>query len=100
MKISDYVIKFISELGVDKVFCVTGGGAMHLNNSLGCSEDVEGVFRCRIVEHNITQSTYSEVTDNNYNVSCFDNEYYSVDMTDIEDRITEASFSIDLSISS
>ena len=44
MKISDYVIKFISDLGVDKVFCVTGGGSMHLNNSLGSSRDVEGVF--------------------------------------------------------
>ena len=44
MKISDYVIKFISNLGVDRVFCVTGGGAMHLNNSLGSSEDVKGVF--------------------------------------------------------
>lgn len=63
-------------------------------------EDVEGVFRCRIVEHNITDSTYSEVTDNNYHIQCNDDEYYQVDMTDIEDRITEASFSIDLSISS
>lgn len=44
MKVSDYVIEFLSYLGVDKVFCVTGGGAMHLNNSLGSSKDVEGVF--------------------------------------------------------
>lgn len=34
MKLSDYVMKYIAGLGVDKVFCVTGGGAMHLNNSL------------------------------------------------------------------
>ena len=76
------------------------GNEFHPDGLVVEIEDVEGVFRCRIIEHNITQSTYSEVTDNNYNVSCFDNEYYSVDMTDIEDRITEASFSIDLSISS
>ena len=76
------------------------GNEFHPDGLVVEIEDVEGVFRCRIVEHNITQSTYSEVTDNNYNVACFDNEYYSVDMTDIEDRITEASFSIDLSISS
>ena len=61
-------------------------------------EAIEDVFRCRIVEHNITQGTYSEVTDNNYSIHCNDNEYYRVDLTDIEDRITEASFSIDLSI--
>ena len=76
------------------------GNEFHPDGLVVEIEDVEGIFRCRIVEHNITQSTYSEVTDNNYNVSCFENEYYSVDMTDIEDRITEASFSIDLSISS
>lgn len=62
-------------------------------------EQVEGVFRCRIVEHNITQSSYSEVTDNNYQITGNDNEYYQVDLEDISDRVTEASFSIDLSIS-
>ena len=61
-------------------------------------EDIDGVFRCRIVEHNITNDTYSEVTDNNYSVQCNDDEYYQVDLSNISDRITEASFSIDLSI--
>lgn len=44
MKVSDYIIDFVSKLGVDKIFCVTGGGAMHMNNSLGSSSDVDGVF--------------------------------------------------------
>ena len=34
MKLSDYVVRFIAEQGVKHVFLVTGGGAMHLNNSL------------------------------------------------------------------
>lgn len=59
-------------------------------------DNVEGVFRCRIVLHNITQSTYSEITDNNYNIACDNDEYYKVDETSLEDRITEAAFSIDL----
>ena len=63
-------------------------------------DQIDGVFRCRIVEHNITTSSYSEVTDNNYNIPCDYNEYYKVDVTDLDDRITEASFTIDLSISS
>ena len=58
--------------------------------------NVEGVFRCRIVLHNIDNDTYSEVTDNNYIVNCNSDEYYSVDMTDLDDRITEAAFTIDL----
>lgn len=40
MKISDYVMKFISDLGVKKVFYVSGGGAMHLNDSLGKNENL------------------------------------------------------------
>jgi acetolactate synthase I/II/III large subunit len=34
MKLSDYVVRFIADQAVKHVFLVTGGGAMHLNNSL------------------------------------------------------------------
>lgn len=34
VKLSDYVMKFVADLGVRHVFLVTGGGAMHLNQSL------------------------------------------------------------------
>jgi acetolactate synthase I/II/III large subunit len=34
MKLSDYVLKFVADLGVTNIFLVTGGGAMHLNQSL------------------------------------------------------------------
>lgn len=33
MKVSDRVAEFIKSLGIEKVFGVTGGGAMHLNDS-------------------------------------------------------------------
>jgi acetolactate synthase-1/2/3 large subunit len=35
IKISDYIAKKLKENGVEYVFMVTGGGAMHLNDSLG-----------------------------------------------------------------
>ena len=35
VKLSDWVFQFLAELGVRHVFMVTGGGAMHLNDSLG-----------------------------------------------------------------
>ncbi len=38
MKLSDYVVRFIAEQGVKHVFLVTGGGAMHLNNSLAVED--------------------------------------------------------------
>ena len=35
IKLSDYVAKRLKEHGVDLFFMVSGGGAMHLNDSLG-----------------------------------------------------------------
>ncbi len=60
-KISDYIIDFISGLGVDKVFCVTGGGAMHMNNSLGASESVDGVFMIHEQGASIAAEAYARI---------------------------------------
>src|SRR6266478_9529324 len=35
MKLSDYVVERLANWGVRHIFLVTGGGAMHLNNSIG-----------------------------------------------------------------
>jgi acetolactate synthase-1/2/3 large subunit len=37
IKLSDWVFQYVASLGVKQVFEVTGGGAMHLNDSLGRS---------------------------------------------------------------
>src|ERR1051325_2336250 len=42
-KLSDYVIRFIADQGVKHVFLVTGGGAMHLNESLSRCTAIEPV---------------------------------------------------------
>jgi acetolactate synthase-1/2/3 large subunit len=44
MKLSDYVAQRLSELGIQHVFMVTGGGAMHLNHSLGTHPALECIF--------------------------------------------------------
>jgi hypothetical protein len=41
MKLSDYVVDFMARQGVRHVFMVPGGGAMHLNDSLGRHPDAE-----------------------------------------------------------
>ena len=41
MKLSDWVFRFVAGLGVKHVFEVTGGGAMHLNDSLGQCKEIE-----------------------------------------------------------
>lgn len=48
MKLSDYVVDFIAKLGVRHVFMLPGGGAMHLNDSLGRHPDLE--FVCNLHE--------------------------------------------------
>src|SRR5210317_191553 len=40
MKVSDYITKFLVEKGIQKCFSVTGGFAMHLNDSFGQELDV------------------------------------------------------------
>jgi len=40
MKLSDYVFDFLANNGVSRVFVLTGGGAMHLNDSLGRSAQI------------------------------------------------------------
>ncbi|MBP1751443.1 MAG: acetolactate synthase, acetolactate synthase large subunit [Geobacteraceae bacterium] len=41
IKISDYIVKRLVEYGVRHVFMITGGGAMHLNDSVGKCGEIE-----------------------------------------------------------
>lgn len=38
IKVSDYIMEFLVSLGIADVFYVSGGGAMHMNDSLGRNE--------------------------------------------------------------
>jgi len=44
MKLSDYVAQKLSALGIKQVFMITGGGAMHLNQSIGSHPDLNCTF--------------------------------------------------------
>jgi acetolactate synthase I/II/III large subunit len=44
MKLSDYVARYLAHHGVRHVFMLTGGGAMHLNDSLGHEPRIRCVF--------------------------------------------------------
>ena len=41
MRVADYITERIAGLGVRRVFLVTGGGAMHLDDALGLRDDLE-----------------------------------------------------------
>lgn len=40
IKLSDYVASFVAGLGINDVFMITGGGAMHLNESFGSNPNI------------------------------------------------------------
>lgn len=43
IKVSDYIVKKLEEYGIKHVFMISGGGAMHLNDSFGKSEKIRYV---------------------------------------------------------
>ena len=62
MKLSDYVVQFVADQGVSHVFMLPGGGAMHLNESLGQRTDLE--FVCNLHEQAaaIAAEAYAKLT--------------------------------------
>ena len=64
MKLSDYVIQFIEAQGVRHVFMVPGGGAMHLNDSLGQSKSITWVSNLHEQASAMAAETYAKATGN------------------------------------
>ena len=44
VKVSDYIADFLVKKGITHVFTVVGGGAMHLNDSLGHHEKIASIY--------------------------------------------------------
>jgi acetolactate synthase I/II/III large subunit len=63
MKLSDYVVGFVADLGVRHVFVVTGGGAMHLNDSLARCERLEFICNHHEQACAIAADNYAKATD-------------------------------------
>jgi acetolactate synthase I/II/III large subunit len=64
MKLSDYVIQFVARQGVQHVFLLPGGGAMHLNDSLGKCREIEYVCNLHEQASAIAAEAYARVTNN------------------------------------
>src|ERR1700730_1422148 len=61
-KLSDYVMNFVAAQGVKHVFLVTGGGAMHLNESLGRRPGIEFVCNSHEQASAICAENYAKAT--------------------------------------
>jgi acetolactate synthase-1/2/3 large subunit len=62
MKLSDYVLKFVADLGITNVFLVTGGGAMHLNQSLGAETRITSICNSHEQASAICAEGYAKAT--------------------------------------
>lgn len=61
IKVSDYVIKRLEETGAKHMFMLPGGGAMHLNDSLGKSEKIQYVCCLHEQACSIAAEAYARV---------------------------------------
>lgn len=64
MKLSDYVVDKLADTGAEHVFFVPGGGAMHLNDSLGRSARLTYVSNLHEQASAIGAEAYSKATGN------------------------------------
>lgn len=62
IKVSDYVIQYLERLGVNHMFMLPGGGAMHLNDSLGRSKKIQYVVCLHEQACAIAAEAYARVT--------------------------------------
>ncbi|MHB2008425.1 MAG: thiamine pyrophosphate-binding protein [Acidobacteriaceae bacterium] len=61
-KLSDYLVQFVADQGVQHVFLVTGGGAMHLNESLSRCKSIEPVCNSHEQASAICAEAYAKAT--------------------------------------
>lgn len=62
MKLSDYIADKVVQLGVRHVFMITGGGAMHLNQSLGRHPRLECFFNHHEQAASMAAESYCRLT--------------------------------------
>lgn len=63
MKVSDYIFDYIASLGVKHVFYLPGGGAMHLNDSLGHHKDLTPVCMLHEQPCSIAAEAYARISE-------------------------------------
>lgn len=62
VKLSDWIFKFLAGEGVRHVFMLTGGGAMHLNDSLGTADAIEYICTSHEQAAAMAAESYAKVT--------------------------------------
>ena len=61
MRVSDYIFKFLADYGIEHVFLVTGGGAMHLNDALKKESRIKFFCNYLVFEDLLNTRSYSNI---------------------------------------
>lgn len=61
IKVSDYIMDFLASLGIEDVFYVSGGGAMHMNDSLGSNPHLNAVAMLHEQGASIAAEAYARI---------------------------------------
>lgn len=69
IKVSDFIIKFLEQQNVKHIFMLTGGMAMHINNSVGYAKKIKPVFMLHEQACTFAAESYARIT-NNIGVVC------------------------------
>jgi acetolactate synthase-1/2/3 large subunit len=64
IKLSDYVFKFVAQQGIKHVFMVAGGGAMHLNDSVGHCHGIDYICNLHEQAAAMAAETYAKLNEN------------------------------------
>lgn len=60
-KVSDFIADFLAENGIENVFTVTGGGAMHLNDALGHHPQLKCIYNHNEQASAIAAEAYARI---------------------------------------
>lgn len=60
-KVSDYIADFLAKNGIKDVFTITGGGAMHLNDSFGHHENLKSTYYHHEQACSIAAESYARI---------------------------------------
>ena len=64
MKVSDLIFDYIASLGVKHVFYLPGGGAMHLDDSLGYNKKLKPICMLHEQACSIAAEAYARISGN------------------------------------
>ena len=64
MRVSDYISNYLTDIGVENVFLVSGGGMMHLLDGLECNKDINYICAHNEAAAAVMAEGYSRISNN------------------------------------